>query len=100
MTSAEFKIICRMINELEAKFNKKLDGFGERFIGMLQGFSILDPDKQTMTTAEVCEQYGVSKRKLCDMRANGEIPYIKTGKGKNSKITYRIADVNEVFSSR
>ncbi|ROT16633.1 hypothetical protein EEL50_02130 [Muribaculaceae bacterium Isolate-105 (HZI)] len=59
MTSAEFKIICRMITELETKFNKKLDGFGDRFIGMLQGFSILDPDKQTMTTKEVCEQYGV-----------------------------------------
>lgn len=100
MTSAEFKIICRMITELEAKFNKKLDGFGDRFIGMLQGFSILDPDKQTMTTKEVCEQYGVSERKLCDMRKNGEIPFTKTGKGKNSKIIYRIADVAEVFSSR
>ena len=100
MTSYEFKALCRMITELEVKMNKKLDGFGERFIGMLQGFSILDPDKQTMTSREVCEQYGISPRKLCSMRANGEIPFTKHGTGKNCKITYRVADVAEVFSSR
>lgn len=100
MNSPEFKIICQMIKELEKKFDTKLDGFGKRFIGLLQGFSILDPDKQTMTSQEVCAQYGVSLRKLCDMRKNGEIPFTKHGTAKNSKITYRIADVAEVFSSR
>lgn len=100
MNTPEFKIICQMIRELEKKFDTKLDGFGKKFIGMLQGFSILDPDKQTMTSREICEQYGISLRKLCDMRKNGEIPFTKHGNAKNSKITYRIADVAEIFSSR
>lgn len=100
ISSQEFKIICRMIKELETRIDDRLDGFGRKFIGMLQGFSILDPDKQTMTSREVCEQYGVSDRKLCDMRKNGEIPFTKHGTAKNSKITYRVADVAEVFASR
>lgn len=100
MNTPEFKIICQMIKELEKKLDMKLDGFGKKFIGLLQGFSILDPDKQTMTSQEVCAQYGVSLRKLCDMRKKGEIPFTKHGSAKNSKITYRIADVAEVFSSR
>ena len=41
-----------------------------------------------------------SDRKLCDMRKNGEIPFTKHGTAKNSKITYRVADVAEVFASR
>ena len=53
-----------------------------------------------MTTREVCEQYGVSERKLYDMRKNGEIAYTRQGKGKNSKIIYRIADVVEAFAGR
>ena len=104
ISSQEFKIICRMIKGLETssetRLDNRLDGFGRKFIGMLQGFSILDPDKQTMTSREVCEQYGVSDRKLCDMRKNGEIPFTKHGTAKNSKITYRVADVAEVFASR
>lgn len=100
ISSQEFKIICRMIKELETRLDDRLDGFGRKFIGMLQGFSILDPDRQTMTSREVCEQYGVSDRKLCDMRKNGEIPFTKHGTAKNSKITYREADVAEVFASR
>lgn len=34
------------------------------------------------------------------MRKNGEIPFTKHGTAKNSKITYRVADVAEVFASR
>ena len=64
ISSQEFKIICRMIKELETRLDDRLDGFGRKFIGMLQGFSILDPDRQTMTSREVCEQYGVSDRKI------------------------------------
>lgn len=100
ISSQEFKIICRMIKEMEKRLDDRLDGFGRKFIGMLQGFSILDPDKQTMTSREVCEQFGVSDRKLCDMRKNGEIPFTKHSTAKNSKITYRVADVAEVFASR
>ena len=50
ISSQEFKTICRMIKELETRLDDRLDGFGRKFIGMLQGFSILDPDKQTMTS--------------------------------------------------
>ena len=53
-----------------------------------------------MTTREVCEQYGVSERKLYDMRKNGEIAFTRHGTGKNSKISYRIADVVEAFAGR
>ena len=35
ISSAEFKIICRMIKELESRFDTKLDGFGKKFIGLL-----------------------------------------------------------------
>lgn len=100
MSSQEFKTICRMIKELESRFDDRLEGFGRKFIGLLQGFSVLDPEKLTMTSREVCEQYGVSPRTLCDMRKKGIIPFTKHGDKKNSKITYRIADVAEVFSSR
>ena len=100
ISSAEFKIICRMIKELESRFDTKLDGFGKKFIGLLQGFAILDPDRQTMTSREVCEQYGVSLRTLCEMRKKGIIPFTKHGNARNSKITYRIADVAEVFAER
>lgn len=100
MSSPEFKTICRMIKEMESRLDDRLEGFGRKFVKMLQGFSVLDPEKQTMTSREVCEQYGVSARTLCDMRKKGIIPYTKHGDKKNSKITYRIADVAEVFSSR
>ena len=100
ISSAEFKIICRMIKELESRFDTKLDGFGKKFIGLLQGYAIIDPSRQTMTSREICEQYGISDRKLCMMRQNGEIPFTKHGEAKNSKITYRIADVAEVFAGR
>lgn len=100
ISSHEFKTLCRMMKELETKLDARLEGFGKKFIGLLQGFSVLDPDKLTMTTREVCEQYGVSERKLYDMRKNGEIAYTRQGKGKNSKITYRIADVVEAFAGR
>lgn len=100
ISSAEFKIICRMIKELESRFDTKLDGFGKKFIGLLQGYAIIDPSRQTMTSREICEQYGISDCKLCMMRKNGEIPFTKHGDAKNSKITYRIADVAEVFAGR
>lgn len=100
ITSQEFKMLCKLIKELEAKFDKRLEGFGNKFIGLLQGFSILDPDRQTMTSREVCEQYGVSLRTLCEMRKKGIIPFTKHGNARNSKITYRIADVAEVFAER
>lgn len=89
-----------MIQKLEEKIDKKLDEYGKKVTTMLKGYSILDPDKQTMTTKEVCEQYGVSERKLCYMREHGLIPFTKIGKGKNSKAIYRCVDVAEVFSSR
>ncbi len=100
ITSPEFKTICRMIQEMESRLDERLDGFGKKFIKLLQGFSVLDPEKQTMTSREVCEQYGVSSRTLCTMRKKGIIPFTKHGTGKNCKITYRIADVAEVFASR
>lgn len=100
ITSPEFKAICRMIQEMESRLDERLEGFGKKFIKLLQGFSVLDPEKQTMTSREVCEQYGVSARTLCDMRKKGIIPFTKHGNRKNSKITYRIADVAEVFASR
>ena len=100
ISSHEFKTLCRMIKELETKLDARLEGFGRKFIGLLQGFSVLDPDKQTMTTREVCEQYGVSERKLYDMRKNGEIAFTRHKKKKNSKISYRIADVVEAFAGR
>lgn len=100
ITSQEFKTLCKLIKELEDRFDSKLDGFGRKFIGLLQGFSVLDTDRQTMTSREVCEQYGVSMRTLCDMRKKGIIPFTKLGDAKNSKITYRIADVAEVFAGR
>lgn len=100
ITSQEFKTLCKLIKELEAKVDKRLEGFGNKFIGLLQGFAILDPDRQTMTSREVCEQYGVSLRTLCEMRKKGIIPFTKHGNAKNSKITYRIADVAEVFAER
>lgn len=100
ITSQEFKLLCKLIKELEDRFDSKLDGFGRKFIGLLQGFSVLDTDRQTMTSREVCEQYGVSMRTLCNMRKKGIIPYTKHGDAKNCKITYRIADVAEVFAGR
>ena len=100
ITSQEFKMLCKLIKDLEEKFDKRLEGFGNKFIGLLQGFSILDPEKQTMTSREICEQYGVSLRTLCEMRKKGIIPFTKHGTAKNSKITYRIADVAEVFAER
>ena len=77
ITSQEFKTLCKLIKELEDRFDSKLDGFGRKFIGLLQGFSVLDTDRQTMTSREVCEQYGVSMRTLCDMRKKGIIPFTK-----------------------
>lgn len=100
ITSQEFKTLCKLIKNLEAKVDKRLEGFGNKFIGLLQGFAILDPDRQTMTSREVCEQYGVSLRTLCEMRKKGIIPFTKHGNARNSKITYRIADVAEVFAER
>ena len=64
ISSAEFKIICRMIKELESRFDTKLDGFGKKFIGLLQGYAIIDPSRQTMTSREICEQYGISDLSL------------------------------------
>ena len=56
-----------MITELETKFNKKLDGFGDRFIGMLQGFSILPPPTRE-TYGMVCHDTGF-KICTCAMRS-------------------------------
>ena len=75
ISSAEFKIICRMIKELESRFDTKLDGFGKKFIGLLQGYAIIDPSRQTMTSREICEQYGISDRKLCMMRKKRRNPF-------------------------
>ena len=100
ITAQVFKVLCKLIKELEEKFDSKLEGFGKKFIGLLQGFTVLDPERQTMTSREVCEQYGISMRTLCDMRKKGIIPFTKHGDAPNSKITYRIADVAEVFAGR
>ena len=45
ISSIEFKTLCRMMKELETKLDARLEGFGRKFIGLLQGFSVLDPDK-------------------------------------------------------
>ena len=44
ISSQEFKIICRMIKELETRLDDRLDGFGRKFIGILQPHP--DPDNR------------------------------------------------------
>lgn len=100
MTSQEYRMICQLIKELESKVDSKFERLGNKVMGMLQGFTVLNPERETMTSREICEQYGISDRKLCDMRKKGEIPFTKHGSAKNSKVTYRVADVVEVFASR
>jgi len=100
MNSVEFRQICQVIKALEVSLNGKIDGFSRQFMGALKGIGILDPDKDTMTTAQVCAQYGISARQLYKYRENGDIPYIKSGTSKNAKVMYRIADIVEFFSVR
>lgn len=76
MTSAEFKIICRMITELETRFNKKLDGFGDRFIGMSQGFSILPPPRQGRHT-ELCAMIQAAKFALVPCAARCDLEQLR-----------------------
>lgn len=100
MNSVEYRQLCQLIKSMETSLSGKIDRFAKNMFDALKGLGIIDPDKDTMTTSEVCRHYGISERQLYDYRASGELPFIKTGNAKNSKIKYRIVDVIEFFALR
>lgn len=100
MTAAEYKQLIQMLKAMEISINNRIDMMTRKILDALKGFGFLDPDKDTLTSKEVCAQYNISKRSLCTYREKGLIPYIKEGKGKNAKVKYRIVDVIEFFALR
>lgn len=105
MRTSEYNMLAQIIMELKSEvrdmkngLDSKIDQVAKRVTEAFQGFGILDPDEETWTEQQVCERYHVSRRTMYDHRANGRIPFIKNGSGKNCKIKYRKADVIEFFS--
>lgn len=106
MTSAEFKIVCKMLAELRNEINNlrngvdhKIDSVAKSVKEAFQGFGILDPDEDVWTEKQVCERYQVTRKTMFNYRSEGKIPYIRKGEGKQSSIRYRKADVMEFFAT-
>ena len=105
MRTEEYRTIVRLISELAAEvrnvktgLDSKIDHVAKKVTEAFQGFGILDPEEETWTEQQVCDRYHVSRRTMYEHRKGGRIAFIKNGYGKNCKITYRKADVIELFS--
>lgn len=105
MRTEEYRTIVRLISELASEvrnvktgLDSKIDQVAKKVTEAFQGFGILDPEEETWTEQQVCDRYHVSRRTMYEHRKGGRIAFIKNGCGKNCKITYRKADVIELFS--
>lgn len=108
MTSKEFALICRKLDELQSEIrdikhgvHDKIDTVAMKVKNAFEGFGILDPDVDVWTEKEVCQRYSVCRRTMYTYREQGLIEPVKPKEGSNSrKIRYRKADVIELFASR
>lgn len=56
--------------------------------------SLIQPEKEFITEAELISLFAFNKSTLAKMRMNGEIPYYKFG----GKLFYKIVEVNSLIN--
>ena len=56
--------------------------------------TMIQPEKEFITEAELIDLFAFNKSTLAKMRMNGEIPYYKFG----GKLFYKIVEVNRLIS--
>lgn len=103
LSSKEFTIICRMLNEIRAEIrdvksevHNKLDRVSRAIKDSFEGFGILDADKDTWTVKEISELYNVSKKTVYTYRNEGKLTASQSE--PNGKLRFRKADVIEFFA--
>lgn len=104
------ELVLRLLNEvselrkevkgLHGKIETKVDSAINTVKDAFEGFGILDPEEDTWTTKQVCENYHVSPRSLNDWRRAGLISFSRVSDSPKSKIRYRKADIIEFFAAR
>ena len=106
ITSAEFDILHQMLTEIRREVRDLKDGVHNRIDHAVksvkdafQGFGILDPEEEMWTEKQVCERYHVDRKTMYRHRKAGRITGYRSNKGTNSKVSYRKADVIELFST-
>lgn len=106
ISSVEFDILHQMLTEIRREVRDLKDGVHDRIDDAIrsvkdafQGFGILDPEEEMWTEKQVCERYHVDRKTMYRHRKAGRITGYKSNKGTNSKISYRKADVIELFST-
>ena len=106
ITSTEFDILHSLLTEIQKEARELKDGVHIRIDSAIrnvkdafQGFGILDPDEEMWTEKQVCERYHVDRKTMYNHRKAGRITGYKSNKGTNSKVSYRKADIIELFST-